>query len=313
MNDLFKLQRTIKGVTLPYPVMIGGGVFKTTDQLRRYVPTEVIPEWGSITTEPKTGNGGRDYYAHYENGTLRFTLNSIGLTNPGMDYVEMHAREMIGLYANYSKPLALNVSGEGLEDSLVLLKRAVACGFPIITVNTACPNRASKGTRPMPMMCYDIEIMSEFIIRADAEIGRTNSVIMLKISTGLPFPTLRQICAVLKGSRVTFSGIITGNTMPNGFHYLEDGAPAIKTENGLEVGGMSGPAIKPIALSQTKFAADFFGGTKVVWGCGGIMNVSDIRDYFRAGASVVQLVTSFREANEDEHFVMSLLEELMCY
>lgn len=311
MDVLSNLHRNIKGIALPYPVMIGGGVFKTVEHLAKFAPTEIIPEWGSITTEPKAGNGGRDYYVHYENGQLEFALNSIGLTNPGMDYVELHAKETIRLYADYNKPLAINVSGEGLEDSLTLLKRAVTCNFPIITVNTACPNRAAAGSRPIPVMCYDIEIMSEFIIKSDAQIGASDSIIMLKVSTGLPLSTLRQICTLLKGSRATFTGIVTGNTVPNSFHYLENGQSAIKTANGLEVGGMSGPAIKPLALSQTKFAADFFGGTKQVWGCGGIMNVRDIRDYFRAGASVVQLVTAFREANEDPVFVMSLLEQLM--
>lgn len=306
MSDLLKLRRTTKGVTLRYPIMIGSGVTKTVEQLRKFAPKEVIPEWGPITIEAKEGDGGRDYYAHYEDGRLQFALNSTDLTNPGMDYVERYAEEMIRLYATYGKPLAINVSGEGIVDSLALLKRAIACGFPIITVNASYPSRV--GT--IPTMCEDAEAMELLIIRADQQVGHTDAVVMLKVSVGLPRSTLSRICSELKKSK-TFAGIITGNTVPGGFHYLENGEPAIKTANGLEVGGMSGPAIKPLALSQTKFAADFFGGTKAVWGCGGIMNVRDIHDYFRAGASVVQIVTAFREANEDPIFIMSLLEELM--
>lgn len=315
MSDLSELQVQLgKNITLPYPIMVGGGVAKSIDPLKYYAATEVIAEWGSITTEPKSGNGGRDYYAHYEERYgqrfLAFALNSIGLTNPGMGYVEKFAGEVLARYQDCGKPLPINVSGESVEDTLVLMKRAIARGFPIITVNAACPNKAGKGARPMPVMCYDIDSMGELIVRADQEIGRTASVIMLKVSTGLPVPTLSSICVLIKASP-TFDGIITGNTVPNGFHFLPDGEPAIKTNGGIEVGGLSGPAIKPLSLGQTKFAADFFGDKKMVWGCGGVRNAEDVRDYLRSGAKVVQTVTAFRESDEDPKFIQAILEDLI--
>jgi len=295
-------------VTIP-SVMVGGGVAKTTEHLDQYTQTETLAEWGSFTKEEKVGNGGRDYYAHYRGGELQFALNSIGLTNPGIEYAKRNSREMINRYADHGKPLILNISGEGVQDSLELLQKAVEYRFPIVTANAACPNVESGGSRPMPVMCFDIDAMQQFIIRADAKIGSTDNVIMLKVSTGLPLLTLKQICETLKGTSA-FSGIITGNTVPGGFHYLEDGQTAIKTRTGIEVGGMSGPAIKPLALSQTKFAADFFGANKEVWHCGGIMNADDCHDAFRAGASAVQLVTGFIEAGQKPEFIRDILVDL---
>lgn len=312
MTDLQNLQRTIKEVTIPYSVMVGGGIVKSHEHVLRLCKTEVLAEWGSITSEPKTGNGGRDYYAHYDtvSGRLVFALNSIGLTNPGMSYVEKHAKEALSRYQDQGKPLPINVSGEGVDDTISLIKRAVACGFPIITVNAACPNKVGKDSKPMPIMCYDMDSMSELMMRADKEVGRTKSVIMLKVSTGMPLPTLANICILLKVS-ATFDGIITGNTVPNGFALLPDGEPAIKTEKGITVGGMSGPAIKPLSLNQTRFAADILGDKKVVWGCGGAGSAEDAREFFQLGAQVVQVVTAFRENHEHPNFIVRILEDLI--
>lgn len=315
MTDLREMQRTIKGVTFPYPLMVGGGVVKTAEQARKYAPTEVIPEWGSITSEPKSGNGGRDYYAHYieKHGQriLAYALNSIGLTNPSVDYMSLYAQDEISRYSDHGKPLTINISGEGVDDTLNLMKWAVIeYGFPVVTVNAACPNGIGKDSKPMPIMCFDLDSMGELFRRADREIGATESVIMLKVSTGLPVPTLASISTLLKTSS-TFDGLITGNTVPNGLAFLQNGEPAIKTANNVTVGGMSGPAIKPLSLSQTRIAANILGTTKVVWGCGGVETAEDVRDYLRAGAQIVQLVTAFRENHEDPAFIRGLLEDLI--
>jgi hypothetical protein len=74
---------TINGVCIPYVLMVGGGVVKTFEQVIRYAKTDVIPDWGSITTDEKSGNGGRDYFAQYsEAGQLLAEYNSIALTKP---------------------------------------------------------------------------------------------------------------------------------------------------------------------------------------------------------------------------------------
>lgn len=314
MTDLREMKRTIKGVGFPYPVLVGGGIVKTVDQIAKYASTETTLEWGSITTEPKSGNGGRDYYAHYVDkygrSTLAYALNSIGLTNPGIKHVQRHAADMIARYRDNGKPLPINISGEGVDDTLTLMKQAIDCGFPVISVNAACPNKVGKDMKPVPVMCYDIDSMAELITRADQEIRRGDTLIMLKVSTGLPVTTLRSICTLLKTSLV-FEGLITGNTVPNGFAFLSNGEPAIKTSNGVTVGGLSGPAIKPLSLSQTRFAADILGGQKVVWGCGGVETAQDVREYLQAGATMVQIVTAFREHGENPVFIRNLLEDLI--
>lgn len=306
MSSLALLERTIKGVHFPYPLMVGGGVVKTHEQVRKFAPTDVIAEWGSIETEASSGNGGRDYYPHYVEirgqKYLLFALNSRGIPNPGMEYVEQHASDLLKLYEDHNKPLVINVSGKSWEDAVELVKRAIACGFKVIVLNGACPNKGGQ-----PILCFDIESVDKLFDRLEAEIGETDVVLMWKVSAGMPRAILSHNKARVVASS-TFTGIVTCNTLPNGFYFLPDGTPAILTEkNKITRGGVSGPAIHPIALDHTKYCADDLPFDKVVWGAGGADWVDSAMNFFRAKATIVQTTTAFWEANEDPSFITNFL------
>lgn len=309
-SDLSHMQRTVKGVHFPYPVTLAGGIVKTWEHVRDLADTDVIPEWGSIETKPSSGNGGRDYYAGYEgfdkygNFQLLFALNSLGIPNPGMEYVERHARELLSMYKDRNKPLILNVSGKSAEDLLTLIKRALDCGFHVITANAACPNKSSQN-----ILCFDTEAVDWLFDRVDTEIGETDAVILEKVSTGMPRPILAHNKNRVAESKA-FTGIITGNTVPNCFAYRSDGTPAIKTANGITRGGMSGPAMHPIALDHTEFCASGMPEGKIVAGCGGAVDADTTMDFLRAGATFVQLNTAYREAGEDPRFMTDFLHDL---
>lgn len=296
----------IKGVHFEHPIMVGGGIFKTAEQMATVVKTEVVPEWGSIETEPSNGNGGKDYHAEFDaSGKLLFTQNSKGIPNPGMTYVEEHAPELLKLYANHNKPLVLNISGKNLEDTLSLMKRALRCGVRVVVVNGACPNKKDQ-----PILCQDVNAVTELFRRADEEIGQTHVVFVWKVSNGMPRPTLMHNCAAVARSR-TFSGIVTGNTVPNTLCYDAEGRTTILTERGgIDRGGMGGTAIHPIALDHTSFCAANLPRDKIVIGCGGASDVRTVGNFFRAGAGLVQIVSAFMVAGERPEFIRDLLIEL---
>lgn len=309
MSDLEHLARTIKGVTFPYPLMVGGGIVKTHEHVRRLAPTDVVADWGSIETEESSGNGGRDYYSHYiEFGGQRyllFALNSLGIPNPGMAYVEQHCRDRIKLYEDHGKPLVINISGKSVEDAVELVKRAIAAGFKVIILNGACPNKGG-----LPILCFDADAVSRLFERLATEVGETDAVLLWKISAGMPRGILSHNKNCVIESKV-FTGMVTCNTVPNGFYYLAGGKPAIHTEkNNITRGGLSGPAIRPLALDHTQFCADGMPASKVVFGAGGADSVEAVMDFLRAGATMVQMTTAYREANEDPDFVRDLLEKL---
>lgn len=300
MREVASLQRKIKGITFPYPVMVAGGVVKTVEQSVKFAKADVLAEFGSATTSALAGNGGRDYFAVYDNGTLVCTYNSIGLLNRGMDYVEEHASELIKTHADYGKPFWLNVSGNGVEDTLSLLKRALRAGIKVITVNGACPNKKDQ-----PILCDDPFAVDEVFDRADREIGDIDAVVLWKVSCAMRRPALSHNRDRVRASRV-FTGTITGNTIPNGLGYIGTGATVIKTANGIDRGGLAGPAIFPIALDHTQFMAEGMPAGKVVLGAGGVNNIEKISQMFKAGATMVQINSAFREANENPTFIHDL-------
>lgn len=305
MQQLDCLKRTVKGITFPYPLMVAGGVVKTVEQSIKLAKADVLAEFGSATTRALPGNGGRDYWAVYVNGILVCTFNSVGLLNPGMDYVEKHADTLIKAHADYGMPFWLNVSGNGPEDTLSLLKRALKAGIKVITVNGACPNKKDQ-----PILCDDPFAVDEVFDRADREIGDTDAIVLWKVSCGMRRPTLSHNRERVRTSRV-FTGAITGNTVPNGLGYLPNGETMIKTDNGLDRGGMAGPAIFPIALDHTQFMADGMPAGKIVIGAGGIDNIEKITHMFKAGAAMVQTNSGFREAGEDPDFIRDLNRVLL--
>jgi dihydroorotate dehydrogenase len=221
-----------------------------------------------------------------------------------MDHVEEHAGELIALYQAAGKPLIINISGKDVDDTIDLLKRALQCRFPVVVVNGACPNK-----RERPILCHDPEGVGELFSRAEDEIQESHSLILWKVSNGMPRSLLAQNCDLVARSW-HFEGIINGNTFPNCLDYLPDGKTAIETANGFNRGGMSGPAILPIALDQVEFCAKRLPPSKVVVGCGGITTPQDAMKFFRAGARLVQFNTVFREAAEDPQFVTSFLHDL---
>lgn len=315
MIELKRLERTIKGIHFPYPVMVAAGVVKTFEQARALADTDVIPELGSFTTEECAGNGGRDYHAEYAElpgygRVLLYTQNSLGLPNPGMKHIEQHGRELIRRFADQGKPIAVSVSGESIEDTVTLVKRAIEVGFPIVTVNGSCPNRIQSEFRPIEIMCFDTEAVATLITRLDAEVGVTNTVVLLKVSAGMPRHTLLNITIRVGSSRI-FDGLVTCNTVPNTLNYRADNMPTILTEKGFRTrGGMGGPAILPIALDHTEFAAHALPAGKFVIGVGGIGNAYSANKFFSRGAVLTQINSAYREAHEDPGFMTSLLLEL---
>lgn len=315
MVNVADLRLAVKSVPFPHPLMVAAGIVKTAEQVRERLETDDIPEWGSITTQGGSGNGGRDYHPTYrtaKNGErfLFCTQNSLGLPNPGMKYVEQHAPELIRRYHNADKPLAVNVSGEGPDDLAELIERAVACGFPIITANGACPNKVDAQNRPLPILCWDQESVERLFENVERRIGMISKILIWKISVGMPRNLLEFNRKRVADSR-SFDGIFPGNTFPNTLDYDEDWSATIKTANGINRGGMAGPAIQPMALDNVEYCANRMPASKIVVGAGGIENAIDARKFFQAGATLVQYNSGYRESGEDPAFTTRILVDLV--
>jgi len=205
--------------------------------------------------------------------TLGGMLNSIGLQNPGVDKV---ISEYAPIWANWRVPVIVNIAGATVEEYReVAAKLDGVKGVSGIEMNISCPNVKEGGM--------------EFGSRPDSAARVTAAV---RKATSLPLivkltPNTNDIVTIARA--VTESGadaLCLINT-------LRGMAIDIKTKRpllGNVFGGLSGPAIKPVALAmvyQVACAVDV-----PIVGCGGVMKAGDALEFIMAGATAVEIGTA---------------------
>ncbi len=259
-----------RGLLLANPVMTASGTFGYGTE---YSHLFDIQRLGAIvckgtTPEPKNGNAQPRLVE-----TACGLLNSIGLQNIGLKAL---VKEKAPVWANWRVPVIVNIAGETVDD-YARMARALdkVAGISALEVNISCPNIKSGG--------------AEFGADARSAAGVTSAV---RQATGLPVmvkltPNTGDIAeiamAVADAGADTVSLINTIKGM------------AIDTNRrrpllGSITGGLSGPAIKPIALSMVYEVARAI--DLPVVGCGGITSASDALEFIMAGASAVQVGTA---------------------
>ncbi len=255
------------GLLLANPVMTASGTFGYGTE---YSQVFDIQKLGAIvckgtTLDPREGNPQPRLYE-----TASGILNSIGLQNIG---VKALISEKAPLWASWQVPVIVNIAGETVDDYARLAGELDGiAGISGIEVNISCPNiksgGASFGARPQPAA----EVTTA--VRA-----ATSLPVLVKLTPN------------------------TGDIVRVAIAVAEAGADAISLINSLEgmavdiarrrpvldniTGGLSGPAIKPLALSMVYEVAGAV--TLPVVGCGGITSASDAIEFIMAGASAVQV------------------------
>jgi len=255
------------GLLLTNPVMTASGTFGYGTEDSHMFD---IQKLGAIvckgtTLEPRQGNP-QPRLAETASGLL----NSIGLQNIG---VEALIKEKVPIWASWRVPVIVNIAGESIDDYAQLAgKLDGVAGISAIEVNISCPNIKAGG--------------AEFGANPKSAAEVTAAV---KVATSLP------ILVKLTPNTSDIAEIATA--------VAEAGADAISLINTLKgmvidttrhrpllgsiTGGLSGPAIKPVALYMVYEVA---GAVDLpVIGCGGIATASDAIEFIMAGASAIQV------------------------
>ena len=200
-------------------------------------------------------------------------LNSIGLQNIG---VKALIREKAPIWAEWRVPVIVNIAGETMEDYAQLARQLDGvAGISALEVNISCPNIKAGG--------------AEFGVNPDSAAEVTTTV---KKATSLPVlvkltPNTSDIAkvamAVAKAGADALSLI---NTLKGMAIDITRRRPRL----GNITGGLSGPAIKPVALHMVYKVAGVV--DLPIIGCGGIATASDAIEFIMAGASAVQVGTA---------------------
>lgn len=199
-------------------------------------------------------------------------MNAIGIPSKGLDYFLHHT---LPFWARYDVPLVVSISAHSY-DAFARLAAAVSVpGVAAIEANISCPNIEADGRA--------------FAVRADT----TGQVVtQLREATDLPLwvklsPNTGEPVEVAQAAEAAGAdALVVANTLLGMAIDINTRQPRL----GNVMGGISGPAIKPVALRMTYQAAT---ATRIpVIGCGGIATVADVVEFLIAGATAVQVGTA---------------------
>ncbi|MDP2916614.1 MAG: dihydroorotate dehydrogenase [Dehalococcoidia bacterium] len=259
-----------RGLLLANPVITASGTFGYGTE---YEHAFDIQKLGAIvckgtTLEPREGNP-QPRLAETPCGVL----NAIGLQNIG---VRALIKEKAPMWATWRVPVIVNIAGEKLEDYAELARQLNGVpGVSGIEVNISCPNVR--------------EGCAEFGADPESAAKVTRAV---KKSTSLPLwvkltPNVTDIVSIAVAvAEAGADALVLINTLKGMAIDMHARRPVL----GNITGGLSGPAIKPVALRMVYEVA---GAVDVpVIGCGGISNATDALEFIMAGASAVQVGTA---------------------
>ncbi len=200
-------------------------------------------------------------------------LNSIGLQNPGVDAV---IDKYAALWATWQVPVIVNVAGESIEDYVAVVRRLDGVpGIAGIELNISCPNVGKGGLQ--------FAVDREAAGAVTAAVRRaTDLPLMVKLS-----PNVADVRAIAQAIEAAGSDAISAiNTLSGMAIDRERRRPLL----GNTYGGLSGPAIKPVALRVVYEVAQVVRIPVVA--IGGVAALDDVLDFLLAGASAVQVGTA---------------------
>jgi dihydroorotate dehydrogenase (NAD+) catalytic subunit len=262
--------RNKRGLLLSNAVMTASGTFGYGTE---YTEVVDIQRLGAIickgtTLKPRPGNLQPRLWE-----TASGVLNSIGMENIG---IEALIKEKAPLWAKWKVPVIVNILGETIEDYARLAKRLDrVAGVSGIEVNISCPNISAGG------MEFGANPKSAAEVTAAVR-AKTTLPVIVKLSPNVT--DIAEIaCAVAEAGADDVSLI---NTLKGMSIDIKTRKPVL----GNVCGGLSGPAIKPIALYMVYQVAQ---KVKIpIIGCGGIATANDALEFIMAGASAVQVGTA---------------------
>jgi len=200
-------------------------------------------------------------------------LNSIGLQNIGVDAL---IKEKTPIWASWRVPVIVNIAGETVDDYAQLAgKLDGVAGISAIEVNIGCPNIKAGGAE------FGADPKSAAEVTAAVK-KATSLPVLVKLT-----PNTSDIAKIaLAVAEAGADAISLINTMKGMVIDITRRRPLL----GNITGGLSGPAIKPVALYMVYEVAGAVGVPVI--GCGGIATASDAIEFIMAGASAIQVGTA---------------------
>lgn len=269
MEDLMDLTVDIGGLKLKNPVMTASGTFGYGEEYAEFVDLNMLGAVvvKGISLEPMPGNPSPRICE-----TACGMLNAIGLQNVGL---KSFLKDKLPYLRNYDTRIVVNILGKNIHEYVRLSKSLDDAGVDAIELNVSCPNVKKGGIA----FGTDKKILAKLITKVKQSVSRAK--IIAKLS-----PNVSNIPDFAKTAEDSGSDAISLiNTIPGMAIDIETRRPKLANITG----GLSGPAIKPIALRMVWEASGAVGIPVI--GIGGIMNADDAIEFMLAGAAAIQVGT----------------------
>jgi dihydroorotate dehydrogenase (NAD+) catalytic subunit len=258
------------GLRLANPILVASGTFGYGVE---YGDVVEVDRLGAIcckgtTLRPRIGNPPPRVTE-----TPAGMLNSIGLQNPGVDAV---IEKYASTWAGWRVPVIVNVAGESIADYVEVAKRLDGVpGVAGIELNISCPNVGKGGLQ----FAIDVDAASS----VTAAVRRaTDLPLLVKLS-----PNVADIRPIARAIAEAGADALTAINTLSGMALAPDRSRPFL---GNTYGGLSGPAIKPVALRIVYEVAQTVDIPVVA--IGGVTELGDVLDYLAAGAVAVQVGTA---------------------
>lgn len=265
-----ELQVNIGNLRLKNPVMTASGTFGYGLEFQDFVPLEKL---GGIIVKGTTlhAREGNDYPRMAE--TASGMLNCVGLQNKGVDYFCEHIYPQI---KDIGTNMIVNVSGSSPDDYAECAARIDALDrIPAIELNISCPN-VKDGGMAFGVTCAGAESVVRAVRKA------YHKTLIVKLSPNVTnIADIARTCEAEGADSVSLINTLMGMAID---------IEKRRTVLSIKTGGLSGPAVKPVALRMVWQVAQ---AVKIpVVGLGGIMTARDAIEFFMAGATAIEIGTA---------------------
>jgi dihydroorotate dehydrogenase (NAD+) catalytic subunit len=262
----------LAGLRLANPTMLASGILgysvETLANIVKAGAGAVVTK--SVSAKPREG---------YANPTVVQAdcglINAVGLPNPG---IEEFAKEISNAKAVLGVPLVVSVFGFSAEEYASVARRAVGAGADGVELNVSCPHVKETGSE----IGQDAKILTQVIGKVKASV---NKPVLVKLSPNVT--SMSDIACAAE--RAGADALTVMNTVKAMAIDVETAMPVLANR----VGGLSGAAVKPIALRNVY---EVYEQVDVpIVGCGGITDWRDALEFLLAGASAVQVGTAIAD------------------
>lgn len=259
----------LAGVTLKNPVMTASGTFGSGAEYGEFVD---LNQLGAVVTKgvanvPWQGNP-TPRIAEVTGGML----NAIGLQNPGID---VFLERDIPFLKQYDTKIIVNVCGKTTEDYCQVVEKLADTEVDLLEINISCPN-VKEGGIAFGQNPKSVEAITREVKKC------AKQPIIMKLS-----PNVTDITEMAKAAEAGGADVLSLiNTLTGMKIDVERQCFAIANKTG----GLSGPAVKPVAVRMVYQVAN---AVKVpIIGMGGICNAEDAMEFILAGATAVSIGTA---------------------